>query len=229
MTHVLTSSYHKDFERVANLNKILIQWDVTHHIFVEQKDMLLFKGLEARGKTLIHVKPDGGEGGLGRAGTMARFPCYKVMQSFIKDGDTYVQLDSDVILEPEIVPELACRPNEIKGFFNPDRPVHLERDTSIPPTNVRFCHMSGMSICAGSTVFQKSIPKDESEMLSIIDFMLAEGFTPSEDVMLSYLLQRSNFELTNLFASYDRRFNSKGDVEVFRKVGEFGTTSFKES
>lgn len=88
--------------------------------------------------------------------------------------------------------------------------------------------MSGMSICAGWRVFQKSIPEDESSMLAIIHFMMDEGFTPSEDVMLSYLLQRSDFELTNLFASYDRTFNAKGDAEIRKMVGVFGTTSFKE-
>lgn len=228
MIHCLTSSYAKDFERALSLNDRLIQSDVTHHIFVEAKDFELFKPLESRGKTMIHLKPDGGEGGLGRAGTMARFPCYKVMQTFIKEGDTYVQLDSDVIIDAEIIPELACTPNEVKGFFSADHPVHLERESTIPPTNVRFSHLSGMSICAGLKVFQKSIPQDENAMLATIHFMMDEGFTPSEDVILSYLLQRSDFELTNLFASFDRTFNSKGDVRIYRKEMEFGRTLFEE-
>jgi len=228
MIHCLTSSYSRDFERASFLNERLIKNDVTHHIFVEQKDFELFKGLEQRGKTLIHIKPDGGEGGLGRSGTMARFPCYKVMQTFIKEGDSYVQLDSDVIIDSEIIPYLACYANEVKGFFNTDYPTHLQRPDTSPRTNVRFCHMSGMTICAGWRVFHKSIPEDENSMLAIIDFMLDEGFVPSEDVMLSYLLQRDNFELTNLFASYDRSFNIKGDAEVYKKTGSFGTTLFKE-
>lgn len=136
MIHVLTSSYSRDFSRAASLNERLIKWDVTHHLFVEKRDFELFSSLEDSGiKTMVHIKPDGGEGGLGRSGTMARFPCYKVIQSFIKEGDTYVQLDSDVIIDSEIIPELACSPNEVKGFFSPDHPVHLERDSSIPPTN----------------------------------------------------------------------------------------------
>lgn len=229
MIHCLTSSYSKDFKRASLLNEGLIKWDVTHHIFVEQKDIEQFKVLEQRGKTLIHLKPDGGEGGLGRSGTMARFPCYKVMQTFLKEGDTYVQLDSDVMIDSEIIPHLACSPDEVKGFFNPDHPVHLERSSTIPPTDVRFWHMSGMAICAGWRVFHKSIPKDESSMLAIIQFMMDEGFTPSEDVMLSYLLQREDFELTNLFSSCDRTFNSKGDAEISKMVGVFGTTSFRES
>lgn len=229
MIHVLTSSYSRDFERASSLNERLVKWDVTHHIFVEQKDLERFKPLEERGRTRVHLKPDGGEGGLGRAGTMARFPCYKTMQSFIKEGDTYVQLDSDVIIDFEIIPELACSPNEVKGFFSPDHPVHLERSAEIPPTNVRFSHLSGMSICAGWQVFQKAIPQDESDMLSIIHFMMGEGFVPSEDVMLSYLLQRSDFELTNLFASYDRTFNDRGDVRICRKAMEFGRTLFEQT
>src|SRR5687767_3757920 len=226
MIHCLTSSYSKDFKRASLLNEVLMKCDVIHHIFVEEKDLEQFKALEV-GKTLIHIKPDGGEGGLGRSGTMARFPCYKVMQTFIKEGDSYVQLDSDVIIDSEIVPQLACSPDEVKGFFNPDYPVHLERPQNVPPTNVRFSHLSGMTICAGWRVFHKSIPDDESSMLAIIQFMLDEGFTPSEDVMLSYLLQRSDFELTNLFASYDRTFNAKGDAEISKMTGTFGTTSFK--
>lgn len=229
MIHVLTSTYSKDFERASSLNERLIKWDVTHHLFVETKDFWQFQPLEARGKTKVHIKPDGGEGGLGRSGTMARFPCYKVMQTFIKDGDTYVQLDSDVIIEPEIIPELSCSANEVKGFFNPDHPVHLERSADIPPTNVRFCHLSGMTICAGWGIFHRAIPADESAMLSHIDFMMAEGFVPSEDIMLSFLLQRwQPFGLTNLFASYDRTFNSKGDVRITRKEKEFGRTLFEE-
>jgi hypothetical protein len=211
------------------LNEALIKWDVTHHIFVEQKDLEQFKVLEQRGKTLIHIKPDGGEGGLGRAGTMARFPCYKVMQTFIKEGDTYAQLDSDVMIDSEIIPHLACSRDEVKGFFNPDHPVHLERSAAIPGTDVRFSHLSGMSICAGWRVFHKSIPQDETSMLAIIHFMMDEGFTPSEDVILSYLLQRDYFELTNLFSSCDRTFNAKGDAEISKMAGIFGTTSFKES
>lgn len=229
MIHCLTSSYSKDLERAYCLNERLIQYDVNHHIFVEQKDFELFKGIEKHGKTIVHIKPDGGEGGLGRSGTMTRFACYKIMQTFIKDGDSYVQLDSDVIIDSDIIPELACKSNEVKGFYNPDYPVHLERSANTPPTNVRFCHLSGMSICAGWEVFHRSIPEDKTKMLSIIDFMMSEGFVPSEDVMLSYLLQRSDFKLTNLFASYDRTFNSKGDAEITKKAGEFGTTLFKES
>lgn len=228
MIHCLTSSYAKDFERASSLNLRLLKWDLTHYIFVENKDLELFRSLQRRGKTIIHIKPDGGEGGLGRSGTMARFPCYKVMQTFIKEGDTFVQLDSDVIIDSEIIPELACSENEVKGFFDPDHPVHLERDASVPPTDVRFTHMSGMSICAGWKVFQNSIPKDVNTMLSIIEFMMGEGFVPSEDIMLSYLLQRSDFELTNLFASYDRTFNARGDVKVCRKKMEFGRTLFEE-
>lgn len=228
MIHCLTSSYSKDFQRASSLNERLIKCDLTHHIFVEQKDLHLFRSIES-GKTMIHMKPDGGEGGLGRDGTMARFPCYKVMQSFIKEGDTYVQLDSDVIIDPEIIPELACQEYEVKGFFDPTHPVHLERDASIPPTNVRFIHMSGMSICAGWRVFQEAIPEDENRMLAIIDFMLAEGFVPSEDVMLSYLLWRyTDSRVTNLFASYDRTFNARGDVKVSRKQMEFGRTLFEQ-
>lgn len=231
MIHCLTSSYAKDFQRASSLNERLIKWDLTHHIFVEGRDQELFTRLDSRldkGKTMVHLKPDGGEGGLGRSGTMARFPCLKIMQQFIKEGDTFVQLDSDVIIDSEIIPELACSPNEVKGFFDPDHPVHLERDASIPPTDVRFSHLSGMSICAGWRVFQKSIPVDESSMLHRIDFMMREGFVPSEDIMLSYLLQRSDFELTNLFASYDRTFNARGDVKVNRKKMEFGRTLFEE-
>lgn len=227
MIHVLTSSYAKDFERACYLNERVIQCDAIHHIFIEEKDFEQFKGLST---AIIHIKPDGGEGGLGRAGTMARFPCYKIMQSFIKDGDTYVQLDSDVRIDSELIPELACAPDEIKGFYNPAHPVHLERPDNVPKTNVRFCHMSGMSICAGSKVFQKAIPEDKESMLAIIQFMMDEGFVPSEDVMLSYLLQRfPGFTLTNFFASFDRTFNGKGDIEVTRKKGEFGQTLFKES
>ncbi len=229
MIHSLTSSYSKDFNRASALNKKLINNNVVHHIFVEQKDIELFRQL-SNGNTFIHLKPDGGEGGLGRAGTMARFPCYLKMKEFLKEGDTYVQLDSDVIfMDEEIIPSLACSPNEVKGFFSPNHPVHLERPANVPQTNVRFWHMSGMSICAGWEVFHRSIPKDATEMLSIISFMLDEGFTPSEDVMLSYLLQRSDFELTNLFATLDRTFNEKGDIEVSKMKGEFGATLFKES
>lgn len=229
MIHVLTSSYSKDFQRASSLNERLMrQCEVMHHLFVEEKDVSLFRPLENR-CTLVHAKPDGGEGGLGRAGTMARFPCYKVMQVFVGDGDTYVQLDSDVIIDSDIVPELACKPNEVKGFFHPDHPVHLERDASIPPTEVRFCHLSGMSICAGWRVFQKSIPQDETAMLRVIDFMMSEGFVPSEDVVLSFLLQTYSHEITNLFASYDRTFNSKGDVKITKKQMEFGRTLFEEA
>lgn len=228
MIQALTSSYSLDFERVSNLNYVLITSDVTHHIFVEQKDFNQFKVLSQRGKTIIHIKPDGGEGGLGRDGTMARFPCYKIMKSFIKDGDSYVQLDSDVRIDAEVVPNLACSPDEVKGFFNPNFPIHLERPETATRTNLRFSHLSGMTICAGWRVFNKSIPNDEQEMLSIISFMLDEGFTPSEDVILSYLLQRSDFELTNLFNLYDRTFNSKGDVRIDRKCEEFGQTLFSD-
>jgi len=225
MIHCLTSSYARDFERAAYLNERVVNSGAVHHIFVEQKDVELFTPLNAS----IHVKPDGGEGGLGRSGTMARFPCYKVMQTHINEGDSYVQLDSDVRIESDLICELACDADEVKGFFDPTHPVHLERSASIPPTDVRFCHLSGMSICAGWRVFNKSIPPDEAAMLSIIDFMLNEGFTPSEDVMLSYLLQRDEVKLRNLFDKYDRTFNAKGDIWVTKKTQAFGQTLFKES
>lgn len=214
MTHCLTSSYSKDFYRAAVLNGRLSKNGVTHHIFVEQADVEMFKPLEKNVNTYIHVKPDGGEGGLGRAGTMARFPCYLKMQEFIKEGDCYLQLDSDVIIEEDIIPQLACSADEVKGFFNTAYPVHLERDASIPPTSVRFNHCSGMTIGAGWRLFINSIPKDTESMLAVIDFMLSEGFCPSEDVVLSYLLQRKDFTLTNLEGKFERVFYSNGDIEV---------------
>lgn len=224
MIHCLTSSYKKDFVRASALNKKLTKYpDVVHHIFVEHADLDLFSSLEygegLLSKTLIHVKPDGGEGGLGRSGTMARFPCYKIMQGFLKEGDTYVQLDSDVILvDDEIIIEaLKCSENEIRGFYQPEYPTHLQRKEGTPPTDVRFHAMSGMTICAGWKVFNESIPQDEHHMRSIIEFMMAENFTPSEDVVLSYLLQRGHgdkFRLTNLREMFWRVFHPNGDVEI---------------
>lgn len=217
MIHSLTSSYKNDFVRASSLNQQLINNGVTHHIFVENSDIDLFKLLEERGHTFIHVKPDGGEGGLGRSGTMARFPCYKKMQEIIVEGDTYAQLDSDVIfMDARIIPDLECSADEVKGFYHPSFPVHLERPASAKQTEIRFCHLSGMTICAGWRVFNNSIPKDEAAMLSIIDMMLDEGFTPSEDVMLSYLLQRGDdFKLTNLAEDFGRTFYPNGDIEIY--------------
>lgn len=213
MIHCLTSSYKRDFERASSLNNRLTNNGVLHHIFVESADLELFKTLESE-KTMIHLKPDGGEGGLGRDGTMVRFECYKVMQGFVSSTDTYAQLDSDVIIDEEVIPELECSENEVKGFFNPKYPVHLERPKDVTPTSLRFSHCSGMTICAGGEVFNRSIPADRQEMLSIIDLLLNEGFTPSEDIVLSYLLQRENFKLTNLEGAHYRVFHPNGDIEI---------------
>jgi hypothetical protein len=188
---------------------------VTHHLFVEQSDVEQFTQL-VKENTLVHVKPDGGEGGLGKMGTMARFPCYKIMQKYLLEGDTYIQLDSDVILvDDEIIIEgLKCGEDEVKGFYYTRYPTHLLRDKSIPPTDVRFFAMSGMTICAGWKLFNKSIPDNEQDMVVIIDFLLKEGYTPSEDVVLSYLLQRSDFKLTNLVDTFWRVFHANGDIEI---------------
>lgn len=228
MIHCFTSSYDKDLQRVLLLNNRLIKHELTHHIFVEQKDIELFKqNFNNTPKTLIHLKPDNGGGGLGRDGTMCRFACYKVLESYIKEHDTFVQLDSDVIIELDLIPQLECEPNEIKGFYNKDYPVHLERSPTAKPTDVRFIHLSGMSICAYGQVFLSKIPKDSTAMWDIITHMLEQGFTPSEDVMLSYLLYSPTVKVTNLFDICDRAFNAKGDAYVFKKSGDFGTTLFR--
>ena len=214
MIHAMTSSYDKDFIRASSLNERLIKNNVFHNIFVEQHHIDMFKPLESRGNTLIHLKPGGGEGGLGRSGSMARFPCYLKMKTILQEGDTYAQLDSDVIIDEDCIPKLQCSEYEIKGFFNPDLPVHLERDASIPPTDIRFNHMSGMTICAGWRVFNESIPENEEKMLAIISLMLDNGFCPSEDVMLSYLLSRGRHTITNLFDDCYRAFHPNGDAEI---------------
>lgn len=214
MIHCLTSTYKKDFIRASALNEKLMKNGVIHHLFVERDDLAQFNQL-GNEKTLIHVKPDGGEGGLGRTGTMTRFPCYKKMLEYIHEGDTYIQLDSDVILvDDEItIPALECAENEIRGFFNPEYPTHLQR-TEQKETDIRFHAMSGMTICAGWRVFKESIPDTEVEMMAVIDLMLNEGFTPSEDVVLSYLLQKWKPRMTNLREMFWRVFHANGDVEV---------------
>lgn len=196
MIRAMTSTCTRDIHLVARLSRQLIGLGIDHHLFIEKCEGAAFVALGFDGATL-HVKPDGGDNGLGRAGSMVRWHCHQVMRSVLDDGDTYVNLDSDVCFQDEeMVADLACAEGEIKGFRG--HPIAVDGTT--------FYHYSGMALAAHAGVFKRAMGISEGDALAACNRVLDAGHTPSEDVVASYLFQTIGgaHALTNFHASYTR-------------------------
>jgi hypothetical protein len=198
MIRAFTSSYPLDLDMAIRLNKQLVAHGVDHHVFVENQDVAVFAPHFPGSQ--LHEKPPGGDGGLGRAGSMCRWHILHHMLSVVQDGDTAVNIDSDVVfLNEKLIDELACSPGEVKGFTG-DSP-------GVPPIPIAgegtFHPMSGMLIAAASDVFKRSMDISQDDVWAICQRLMDNGHGCSEDVVASYLYQ----------------IRGKANVTAFQEVG----------
>lgn len=204
MIKVMTSTYKGDLEKLLKLNSFLEDKKIEHHIFVEPKDIEYFNHVK-----YCHEKPIGGDNGMGRAGAMVRWVIYQEMFNHLKEGDTYVQMDSDIdYMEDGLLKDLECKPNEMKAFFNFMYPFYHK--------GFKFFHGSGFCISAGYEIFKKSIPITLEKCETLCNDMINyDNLVPSEDVILSYLLQFNGAEYINLNDKYTCSFKSvKGERQI---------------
>lgn len=205
MIKVMTSTCLRDISYLNQLNKQLISHNIEHYIFVEEKELEYFKHL-----LNVHIKLDNGDNGGGRDGTMVRWDIYQQMINILQEGDTCIQMDSDVYFGTEkMFNDLHCKENEIKGFFTWEYLLDVNKD--------KFHHMSGMLIAASKNVFTQATKSTRQEMYNLCTYVLDNGVCPSEDVMLSYLLQiRGGGTIVNFSDKFSRHmgkdYNTQYDV-----------------
>lgn len=190
MIRAFTSSYGLDLSMAIRLNKQLAKHGIDHHVFVEERDIAAFAPYFASREwegSYLHKKPDGGEGGLGRSGALCRRHIHQTMLEFVKDGDTAVNLDSDVhFLNEKMIADITCAPGETRGFTG------NEKDVPSLPLNGggSFFHMSGMIIAAHADVYRRAqIGLTHEDVWGICQHLMDSGHGCSEDVVASYLYQ----------------------------------------
>jgi hypothetical protein len=166
-----------------------------HFLVVEAKERPAFEGVVADDRLLL--KPDGGDNGFGRTGSLVKWACHQAMRPFVGADDTFVNLDSDVLFQNvALAVAIECAPDEVKGFGGDLRT--FEGGT--------FLHISGMCFAAHGSVFHRAWSISSGELDGVCVRMDAAGICPSEDVTASWLYKTRGgaTKITLLDASYTR-------------------------
>lgn len=200
MIRAMTSSCARDHGLAVRLSGQLSRHGVDHHVFVEKSDVPTFA--RSFDKEHLHVKPGGGLNGFGVQGSIVRWHCHQQMLPIVEDGDTFVNIDSDVFFVNEaMIDDLACEPSQVKGFFGD---TYYCRDRS------SFRSMSGMVMAVDGATFRAAMGISRARLHEV--FYLIESSdieqilsVPSEDVMAAYLYQDAGATPVNLTEKY-RRF-----------------------
>jgi len=189
---VVTSTYLLDIETALRLNRQLVEHvlDVTHHLFVEQRDYAAFESRKTSfGQQFdLRVKPDGGGGGLGRSGSLCRSAMHAQILPLVGRDETVANIDSDTFFQNVgMLADVMCNPGETRGFTGLDygevAPLKLIDGTS-------FKSMSGMLISAHAGVYTKAWKGVTQEVTrGICQLLMDSGHGCSEDVVAAYLYQ----------------------------------------
>jgi hypothetical protein len=172
----MTSTCARDHALACRLHAQLERLGLDHFLVVEVRDRPAFQGVVADDRLL--TKPDGGDNGFGRTGSLVKWACHQAMRAFVGDGDTFVNVDSDVLFQTEALAiAMACEADEIKGFGGDPRTFE----------GTAFLHISGMCFAAHSSVFHRAWSISRGELESVCLRMDTAGICPSEDVTASWL------------------------------------------
>ncbi len=212
MIYAVTSTCITDKVMALRLNRQLLQHKIEHHVFVEDSQFDAFSEclwLAEKQDINLKRKPNRGLNGFGKQGTIVKWQCYQQMLNVVGDGDTIVNVDSDVIFVNEsMIDDLNCSTLEAKGFRWPV-PNKLARDS--------FFHLSGMIIATSGYVFKKAMSISLEDLSLLCDKMYSTvpepntHCTPSEDLITSYLYQvRGGAKVTDLGEKYTRAMEKSG-------------------
>ena len=210
---VVTSTYALDLHSALRLNRQLVAFGeqnretVIHTLFVEQRDYDLFEQHKnQQGQSFeLRVKPDGGDGGCGRGGSLCRLHLHAQTLPQVRPGDTVANIDSDVFFQnPAMIPDIYCQADETRGFSGwakTDPNVVLELNDG-----TRFTPVSGMMQAAGHATYTKAWAHATHESVwNLCQLLMDSGHGCSEDVTAAVLYQtRGCGSFVNLSARWER-------------------------
>lgn len=204
MIRVFTSTCSRDKGYVARLCTQMCKHGIDHFLFVEAAEVGAFSDLPVKEGRLL-IKPDGGDNGLGRGGTLVKSACWRQLAELVSDDDTVINLDSDVYFVNEsMLDALVCNEFETKGFA----------DTEVKRVGEKtFFHMSGMLIAAHGASFRSVARLTSDEVYRHATDVMDAGMIPSEDVVFSYLLQTvgNATKVVNLHTMFTRNLGKNYD------------------
>jgi hypothetical protein len=180
---------------VSRLNRQLGEHGIEHYLFVEKAEYQRFCDAFA---DRVFIKPDGGDNGLGRGGSLVRWACHQKMALLVADDDTFANIDSDVYFNKvEVLKDVECGPGEVRGFAA--REANCVDGRS-------FYHVSGMVLAACGDVFKRAVSLSYEDLYSQCGQIDRAGYSPSEDVTMSWLYQTrcGNVKIVNFHDKYTR-------------------------
>lgn len=181
----------RDIESVLRLNKQLKRFGVRHLMFVEEYEVDEFgNGCISRGLN------DNASNGFGGDGSRGKLNMYKLALSYLKEGETLLDLDSDVsIKSKQLIKSLNCGFNTMKGFCDMGEiPLYKINDK-------QFYYFTGCCKSYSYDLIKNVCECDKVE--DYIDLIAKNKFTPSEDCFFSYLCQAEfNCNIENLHDKY---------------------------
>jgi hypothetical protein len=196
---VVTSTCRRDVDYLRRLNGQLAWHRIEHRCFVEAGELPFFRSLDL--DAMLHIKPDGGDNGLGRGGSVNRWAIHRHILPLVADVDTVVHLDSDVYFPSErLLSALERKSGEVAGFTNSAPPLTCKNGAS-------FFHMSGMLMTVSGDVYRRAWDMSREAVWNICQHLLDSGHECSEDVSASYLYQCvGNGQIVKLEDQFVRAF-----------------------
>jgi hypothetical protein len=169
----------RDADMLLRLNGQLSSWGVTHICYVDEREYDLWCSLYPNLTTRMRAKHDGNP--FGGEGFRKKLYCMRDMANDIKDGDTWINIDSDVMFKNKsILLNFKCDKNQIKGSGDLNKTIF---------DGISFHHISGAVQSLGYNLFNKIINMSTDEVEHYISKINNTGYCPGDDVMISYLAQ----------------------------------------
>jgi len=182
----------RDRDSVLRLNKELLGFGITHLMFVEETEVEMFgNGCLSRGRN------HNASNGFGGDGTRGKLNMYKIAFNYLKEGETLLDLDSDVSIKSNaLINCLKSDSNIMKGFYYEETP-HIIGNYIHIIDNKKFAYFTGCCKSYSYDLFKKICESDKIEYY--INLISSNGYTPSEDCFFSYICQAEfNCKIENL-------------------------------
>ncbi len=206
----------RDLELLKALNAQLTEWGMEHWAFFEEREMMGAYWSPYKGK--VYERANGGDNGMGRDGAYAKInmlkKAYLLADSLNLLPCTFIDMDSDVRFNRNILSEFECESKEFKGFSGYNMSSH-EPEEPNRRTGEKWYYATGCIKSFHSDFIKWMMEvKDWDNHFSTL---ISHSITPSEDAMLSYLAQ----------VPYQGKFiNMKERFKLSVQAKDYGNTNF---
>lgn len=193
----------RDKESVLRLNNELKNFGIRHIMYVEENEVQYFDGLAvSRGRN------NNATNGFGGDGTRGKLNMYKLALEHLQEGETLLDLDSDVSIKSlSLIKDLECVNNTMKGFYYEETPGIIGNYINFVDGKV-FAYFTGCCKSYSYDLFKNICNSDKIEYY--IDLLMKNNYTPSEDCFFSCISQiEFNCNIENLEEKYKHGKQSK--------------------